>query len=163
MHSSSPPTEQRQTIQTGAQLFGRASSYSASSIRTDTISDDFGRASINDTQKIILQTAAPRAEVHGKEVPAKLVYSTSYGGKMEFELVREETTLGRRDDNHICLSDGKISKHHAIVVKTGEAYSVKDKNSSNGVRVNGKKIVVPESRVYLEFSLAFYCISITFI
>jgi pSer/pThr/pTyr-binding forkhead associated (FHA) protein len=44
-------------------------------------------------------------------------------------------TVGRRDDNNICLSDGKISKYHAIIIRSSNGYAIKDRNSSNGLRV----------------------------
>ncbi|KAL2916424.1 hypothetical protein HK105_203854 [Polyrhizophydium stewartii] len=77
-------------------------------------------------------SAAARAAANG----AKLVTHTSYGGIMEFELARDVTTIGRKEDNVIVLSDGKISKYHAEIVHTKDGYAIRDKNSSNGVRVN---------------------------
>ena len=46
-----------------------------------------------------------------------LVYKTSFGGKMTFSLIRPETQIGRKEDNHIVLTDGKISKYHAVLIK----------------------------------------------
>ena len=53
-----------------------------------------------------------------EEIGARLVYLTSYGGKMNFPLLRQETTIGRKDDNDIMLTDPKISKYHASISKT---------------------------------------------
>lgn len=146
--SPSPPKEDRSTLPTAAHLFTR--SGSSSSILTDipsSLLDRFAAKNLNGdaSQKIILRTAPRRSSVSSGTEPkvAHLVYNTSYGGKMQFELVREETTLGRRDDNDISLSDGKISKYHASIIRAERGYEsflpsyfVKDRNSSNGVRVN---------------------------
>lgn len=62
------------------------------------------------------------------------------GGKTDFPLVREETTIGRKDDNHISLPCAKISKYHAVIKKGEQGYYLRDRNSSNGVKVNDKLI-----------------------
>ncbi|KAJ3108775.1 hypothetical protein HDU97_000175 [Phlyctochytrium planicorne] len=84
--------------------------------------------------KIILHTTPRRSSV--KTQPAQLVSYTSFGGKNHFPLVREETMIGRKDDNHIILNCNKISKHHGIVHKIDNNYYIRDKNSSNGIRIN---------------------------
>ncbi|KAI8904359.1 hypothetical protein EDD86DRAFT_77856 [Gorgonomyces haynaldii] len=138
--SPSPPKEERSTVQNPIHLFAR--SNSSASIQTELmhhIAPEKKDEEFN--QKIILQTAPRRSSVVGDEkMVAQLVYNTSYGGKMEFDLTREETTLGRREDNNIVLTDGKISKYHAVVVKNEEGYYIKDRNSSNGVRLNDRLI-----------------------
>lgn len=97
--------------------------------------NDYLVSNQNSSQRIILQTA-PRRGSQANISAAKLVYNTSYGGKMVFELTKEQTTLGRREDNNICLSDGKISKYHAVVKRQQNGrYTITDKNSSNGIRV----------------------------
>ncbi|KAJ1339538.1 hypothetical protein BSLG_005862 [Batrachochytrium salamandrivorans] len=65
--------------------------------------------------RIMLQTAPPRA--------SKMIK----GG-----LSKEITTIGRKEDNDIPISDGKISKYHAEVLRSAEGYFIRDKNSSNG-------------------------------
>jgi pSer/pThr/pTyr-binding forkhead associated (FHA) protein len=72
---------------------------------------------------------------------ARLVYSASNGEKYEADIEREETSIGRRDDNQICLFDGLISKYHAIIRKEDDGkYYIRDKNSANGIRINEKTI-----------------------
>ncbi|WP_054813881.1 BTAD domain-containing putative transcriptional regulator [Nocardia arizonensis] len=51
------------------------------------------------------------------------------------------TRIGRLRDNDIALDDGKVSRHHAVVVDTGPAYVVKDLLSSNGVYVDGVRVI----------------------
>lgn len=51
-----------------------------------------------------------------------MVYMTSYGGNMNYPLTRTETNVGRKDDNHIILTDATISKFHAIIYRKPEGY-----------------------------------------
>lgn len=48
---------------------------------------------------------------------ARLEYMTSYGGKMTFAIEADETFIGRKDDNDVVLTDPKISKRHATILK----------------------------------------------
>ncbi|KAJ1551354.1 hypothetical protein HK096_000791, partial [Nowakowskiella sp. JEL0078] len=95
--------------------------------------------------KIILQTTERRGRLindrpDGSQ-PARLVYYTVYGGRMNWNLSEtEETTIGRKDDNKVVLSDVKISKYHASIKKSDKGYAIKDRKSSNGVKVNDKTI-----------------------
>jgi pilus assembly protein CpaF len=80
---------------------------------------------------------------------------TEKGGdtrRLDFE--SEEITVGRIEDNDICLPKGNISKKHTkIVVKDGIIF-VFDLKSTNGTYVNGKKligpqVILPEDRIYI--------------
>lgn len=73
--------------------------------------------------KIFLHTTIPRGrKVRSTKNDVVLVYNTTFGGKMIFPLIKSETTIGRKDDNDIVLSDGKISKHHAVIINTNDRY-----------------------------------------
>src|SRR5438105_1556582 len=80
---------------------------------------------------------------------------TEKGGatqRLDFEC--EEITIGRVDENDICLPKGNISKKHTkIVVKDGKII-VLDLKSTNGTYVNGKKlagpqVITPADKVYV--------------
>src|SRR5262249_13463792 len=80
---------------------------------------------------------------------------TEKGGatqRLDFE--SEEITIGRVDENDICLPKGNISKKHTkIVVKDGKII-VLDLKSTNGTYVNGKKlagpqVITPSDKVYV--------------
>jgi pilus assembly protein CpaF len=80
---------------------------------------------------------------------------TEKGGdtrRLDFE--SEEITVGRIEENDICLPKGNISKKHTkIVVKDGIIF-VFDLKSTNGTYVNGKKligpqVILPEDRIYI--------------
>src|SRR3954462_13568603 len=83
------------------------------------------------------------------------VILTEKGGptqRLDFEA--EEITIGRVDENDICLAKGNISKKHTrIVVKDGRII-VLDLKSTNGTFVNGKKlggpqVITPSDKVYI--------------
>src|SRR5712692_7962276 len=83
------------------------------------------------------------------------VILTEKGGptqRLDFDA--EEITVGRVDENDICLPKGNISKKHTkIVVKDGKII-VLDLKSTNGTYVNGKKlagpqVITPADKVYV--------------
>jgi hypothetical protein len=48
------------------------------------------------------------------------------------ELVRDVTMIGRAPSNHIVIDNPVVSAQHAIVLKVGDFYRLKDLNSTNG-------------------------------
>jgi pSer/pThr/pTyr-binding forkhead associated (FHA) protein len=48
--------------------------------------------------------------------------------------------IGRDKSCHIIVDDKLASRKHAIIQKIREAYFVKDLDSTNGVKLNGKRI-----------------------
>ncbi|HTZ14235.1 MAG TPA: BTAD domain-containing putative transcriptional regulator [Mycobacterium sp.] len=57
-----------------------------------------------------------------------------------FTLAGPVTRIGRNSDNHIVLSDVKVSRHHAVITASGTAFVITDLGSVNGVRVRGQRI-----------------------
>lgn len=57
-----------------------------------------------------------------------------------FPLKNDVTTLGRLTTCDIALTDSQSSRLHAEIIKTSEGYEIIDKDSTNGTRVNGKRI-----------------------
>ena len=83
------------------------------------------------------------------------VILTEKGGSTQrLDFDAEEITIGRVDENDICLPKGNISKKHTrIVVKDGRII-VLDLKSTNGTYVNGKKlagpqVISPDDKVYI--------------
>src|SRR5437763_14738028 len=81
------------------------------------------------------------------------------GATQRLDFDSEEITIGRVDENDICLPKGNISKKHTkIVVKDGKII-VLDLKSTNGTYVNGKKlagpqVISPTDKVYIgDFTL----------
>jgi adenylate cyclase len=60
----------------------------------------------------------------------------------EYRLTAEETLIGRNPTTDITLLDESISREHAIVGWDAEsgAFTVEDLQSTNGTRVNGKRV-----------------------
>jgi adenylate cyclase len=48
--------------------------------------------------------------------------------------------MGRSQDNTVSLSDKKISRLHAKIERIGTTYQLRDLESGNGTRINGRKI-----------------------
>jgi pSer/pThr/pTyr-binding forkhead associated (FHA) protein len=61
---------------------------------------------------------------------------------MVYELASDETIIGRNPTTHITLLDENISREHAVVFVDRErgAFSIEDLQSTNGTKVNGKRI-----------------------
>jgi hypothetical protein len=120
---SNPSLDERTTLTTVDRLFQR--SNSTASIKTDTSRNDTPRLREREyegeKQQILFQTA-PRRSSWTKIEDAKFICNTSYGGKMEFPLIKNETFLGRNADNDIILPDVKVSKRHALIVKDRSGY-----------------------------------------
>jgi hypothetical protein len=67
-----------------------------------------------------------------------------YEGKTTL-LGRDGGVIGRSRDCEIVLADQNVSRHHAEVRPSGGSWIVKDLGSTNGVKVNGRKIQGPQS------------------
>ncbi|WP_405163351.1 FHA domain-containing protein [Nocardia sp. NBC_01499] len=60
---------------------------------------------------------------------------------MTYTITNTSTRIGRLPDNDIVLEHGKVSRHHAAILHNGITYLIKDLMSSNGVFVDGMRIV----------------------
>ena len=56
------------------------------------------------------------------------------------ELTEDTITVGRLPDNTIQIDDVSVSSHHLQLTLSGGDYHLKDLNSTNGTRVNGKSV-----------------------
>ena len=57
------------------------------------------------------------------------------GNKLHF-LDGTEWSIGRSADNDIVIGDKQVSRHHAILRRSGLIFTIEDLASFNGVRVN---------------------------
>lgn len=91
--------------------------------------------------------------------PVTLVYVGQDGQKFSFVLGKETNLVGRLDNNRgiypdIDLSpfdkDGKISRRHAIIHRSGEKISLEDLNSTNGTYINRGERLQPKKTYPLK-------------
>ncbi len=61
---------------------------------------------------------------------------------MTYELAATETIIGRNPTTDITLLDEGISREHAIILfdEGAGSYSIEDLQSTNGTKVNGKRV-----------------------
>ncbi|AYF72847.1 FHA domain-containing protein [Nocardia yunnanensis] len=57
-----------------------------------------------------------------------------------YPVIGSTTRIGRLSDNDIALPDGRVSRHHALLIDNGHTWAVKDLQSSNGVFVDGVRV-----------------------
>ena len=53
--------------------------------------------------------------------------------------------LGRSRDADVVLNDPNVSRHHAEVRPSGGSWIVNDLGSTNGIKLNGRRVRGPES------------------
>ena len=75
---------------------------------------------------------------------ARLILNCEGVGLIMRELGSDIVTIGRARSNQIIVDDPSISAHHAVLLRTGASYSLKDLNSTNGTRINGDCITDAE-------------------
>lgn len=66
----------------------------------------------------------------------RLLIQAGLKGFQKVELERGETRLGRGDDVEVRLPNVSVSRHHATIVYSGDAVTIRDEGSSNGTQVN---------------------------
>jgi Zn-dependent protease with chaperone function len=64
----------------------------------------------------------------------------SAGGDTPHSLRRRSTRIGRNFDNDIVINNDRVSRYHAEIVREEDEMRIIDKESRNGVWLNGKKI-----------------------
>jgi pSer/pThr/pTyr-binding forkhead associated (FHA) protein len=73
-------------------------------------------------------------------MPGKLEFSFNANRLGEFILDKEVMTIGRKDDNDICIENLAVSGHHAKLLTLFDDSFLEDLNSTNGTYVNGHAI-----------------------
>lgn len=74
------------------------------------------------------ESSVPRAVVHTSE------------GTWEVPLAGDRLTIGRDPDNDIRLEFPAVSRHHAVIERSGDAYRVRDLRSQNGTWIRRERI-----------------------
>ncbi len=73
-------------------------------------------------------------------MPGKLELRFNTNKLGEFLLDKEVTTIGRNEDNDICIDNLAVSGHHARLLTIFNDSFLEDLDSTNGTLVNGKAI-----------------------
>lgn len=71
---------------------------------------------------------------------ARLVINTTEGQVLEFELSAARHSVGRTEDNDICIPDGSVSSSHGEFTHDGSTWTFTDLGSTNGTKVNGERV-----------------------
>lgn len=70
----------------------------------------------------------------------KLVCLSGMNKGEEYDLAPGGNTIGRSEQNAICVFDKKASRQHCKVIMNGDELLIEDLNSTNGLRLNNKFI-----------------------
>jgi phosphoserine phosphatase RsbU/P len=68
-----------------------------------------------------------------------LRYSNADGAH-SVDLDRESTSIGRSPNQDVVLGDSAVSRHHAVIVREGDTYTVVDQNSTHGTFLNAVRV-----------------------
>ena len=74
---------------------------------------------------------------------ARLMITASDGAEREFELPASAITIGKSEDNQLRVTDGAISRKHAVIEPGGPSGAdlmIKDLGSLNGIFVNDQRV-----------------------
>ena len=83
------------------------------------------------------------AVVHDGEVrPGETLLVVRQGPEIgtRYSLVGDQVTVGRVPDNQIQLDDVTVSRQHAVFVREGDDWVVRDLGSLNGTYVNNERV-----------------------
>ncbi len=61
-----------------------------------------------------------------------------------YPLVKRKITLGTAPDNDIVVDHSSVSRRHALIVRSFGRFLVRDLESTNGVRINGRRVSGPQ-------------------
>jgi len=79
------------------------------------------------------------------ETPRRALVRQDAGGELIYPIGRR-TTIGRTPDNDVQIDAPNVSRHHAVLLVGSDHCRIEDLNSTNGVMVNGNRVVRQELR-----------------
>jgi hypothetical protein len=93
---------------------------------------------------MVYSSAERVSERLGEPDPRRGTAKLRVGGRTEL-LGSGGATLGRSRDCEVVLDDANVSRRHAEVRPSGGSWIVRDLGSTNGIKVNGRRITGPQS------------------
>jgi SARP family transcriptional regulator, regulator of embCAB operon len=93
------------------------------------------------TAKRVVATLQRRPKIARESVVAQL----RDGAGRCYPLRGVATRIGRLSDNDIVVDDDTVSRHHAVIVDTGNSFIITDLQSANGVDVGDQRIRTSET------------------
>jgi len=93
---------------------------------------------LSDEQIISDAFGAERTMIVDKTPMAHLSVSKGKQQGQDYKITKIETFIGRSSDNDIRLHDWFVSKKHAMILRQGQNFFIKDLKSWRGTMVNGK-------------------------
>ena len=75
---------------------------------------------------------------------ARLILNYEGVGLVMRELARDIVMIGRAPSNQIVIDHPMVSDRHAVLLRTGDSYSLKDLNSTNGTQINSDFVTEAE-------------------
>ena len=75
---------------------------------------------------------------------ARLILNCDGVDLVAHELVGNVIMIGRAPLNHVTIDNPAVSAQHAMLVRVGDSYRLKDLHSTNGTQVNGVSITDAE-------------------
>lgn len=95
--------------------------------------------------RVVAETSLPASDVTRRDpellpegAPRFLILSDGNADTV-FRLGRR-TTIGRAEDNDICVPRTSISRHHAVIISGPRQTLIEDLQSTNGIAVNRKRV-----------------------
>ncbi len=96
-------------------------------------------AALVDNIQRSIRSAASGTHEAIRENGARLLVRSQDGHEVMHVLGRK-TTIGRTPDNDLQIDASFVSRHHAVLLITGQQTVIEDLNSTNGVLVNGQRV-----------------------
>ena len=98
-------------------------------------------ALVDNLQRSVRSLAPGNSGTHEvlREAGVRLLVHSQDGHEVVHVLGRR-TTIGRTPDNDLQIDASFISRHHAVLLISGQQAIIEDLNSTNGVHVNGHRI-----------------------
>jgi adenylate cyclase len=93
------------------------------------------RARLHDGLESPLGSPVMAAAAVRRTVASELVYEVD-GQRQTYALTKDEITIGRSPENDLVIQDSSISRQHARVFRSGNAWRVADMGSKNGTHLN---------------------------